>query len=39
MYAEGSYFGDNDVLVDHKKNGRDGTALVYEKSVVYVMDA
>jgi hypothetical protein len=39
MYAEGSYFGDNDVLGDYKKNGRDGTALVYEKSIVYVLEA
>ena len=28
MYVEGSYFGDNDVLKDVKKKGRDGTALV-----------
>lgn len=37
MYAEGSYFGDSDVLADKKNEGRDGSAIVDSESVIYVM--
>lgn len=37
MYLEGSYFGDSDVLADKNNEGRDGTALVDAKSVIYVI--
>lgn len=37
MYVEGSYFGDSDVLADTTNEGRDGTALVDSKSVIYVI--
>jgi hypothetical protein len=38
MYAEGSYFGDSDVLADKDNEGRDGTACVEEKSRLLVMN-
>lgn len=37
MYAEGSYFGDSDVLADKFNEGRDGTAIVEEKSRLLVI--
>jgi hypothetical protein len=37
MYVEGSYFGDSDVLADTSNEGRDGTALVDAKSIIYVI--